>query len=155
MRTVAASKNDTVNASFVRLPQRHSQLQCPVHQIAFHAIADNPTDHSPGIQIEGDGQVEPFILSSKTRVFSTTISLSRRAVTHLFNVESSTPKSYATYLRGSPLVNAIRTALVRSSSIRSIAKVILLCGKKILSQERHQTATRSDPTDFLNWFMIF
>src|SRR6056297_2941071 len=59
-----------------------------------------------------------------------TTSISRFAVIHLFSVDMPTPRSSATCLRVSPLVNAIRTASLRNSSVRFSPIVSLLCCSK-------------------------
>src|SRR5690554_6952741 len=67
---------------------------------------------------------------ASSRASGETTSVSRCAVTHLFSVESPTPKSSATCRRVSPLVSAIRTASLRNSSVLPLPIVRLLCCSK-------------------------
>jgi hypothetical protein len=59
-----------------------------------------------------------------------TTSVSRCAVIHFFNVDIPTPRSSATCLRVSPLVNAICIASLRNSSLLPCAMDRLLCCSK-------------------------
>src|SRR5690554_3598730 len=79
---------------------------------------------------------------ASSRSSGDTTSVSRCAVTHLFSVESPTPKSSATCRRVSPLVSAIRTASLRNSSVRFSPIVSLLCCSKCY--QRSGTKTRQD-----------
>ncbi len=67
---------------------------------------------------------------TRSKSLSDTTSVSRCAVTHLFNVDRPTPKSDATCFLVSPLVSAIRTASARNSSVRFSPIVRLLCCNK-------------------------
>src|SRR5690606_1795876 len=64
---------------------------------------------------------------ASSRSSGDTTSVSRCAFSHLFSVESPTPKSSATCRRVSPLVSAIRTASLRNSSVLPVPIVRLLC----------------------------
>ena len=48
-----------MDAARGRLPQRDSHLQRPDCQVAFHPVADRPTDDTPGMQVEDHGEIEP------------------------------------------------------------------------------------------------
>lgn len=66
----------------------------------------------------------------RSRSLSDTTSVSRCAMTHLFRVDSPTPKSDATCFRVRQLVSASRTASARNSSVRFSPIVHLLCRSK-------------------------
>jgi hypothetical protein len=51
-----------VNAALRWPPQRNRHVQGPDRQVAFHPVADGPTDDAPRMQIEDDSQIEPTLL---------------------------------------------------------------------------------------------
>ena len=52
-----------VNAARWRLAQVDGHLQRPDREVAFHPVADGPTDHAPGIKIDDHGEVKPALTS--------------------------------------------------------------------------------------------
>lgn len=50
-----------MNAARWRLGQVDGHLQRPDGEVAFHAVADGPTDHAPGIKIDENGEVKPAL----------------------------------------------------------------------------------------------
>ena len=48
-----------MDAAFRRKSKCDSHVQRPDRKIAFHSIANCPTDNAPGVQIEDHGQIQP------------------------------------------------------------------------------------------------
>ncbi len=59
MRAVLRAAIRVMDAAGRRLAQVDSHLQSADRQVAFHAVADRPADHAPGMQVEDGSQVEP------------------------------------------------------------------------------------------------
>ena len=57
--TILATAIRMVDAALGWSPQRKGHVQRPDRQVAFHPVADSPADHSPGMQIKYDSQIEP------------------------------------------------------------------------------------------------
>src|SRR6056300_726703 len=60
--TILAAAICVVDAVFRRSAQRNGHVQSPDRQVAFHPIAGGPADHTPGVQVENDGQIQPSLL---------------------------------------------------------------------------------------------
>ena len=60
-RTVLATTVTMKHAARRRRPQRDGHFQRPDRQIAFHAIADGPADHAPGVQVQDHRQIKPSL----------------------------------------------------------------------------------------------
>ena len=61
MGTVLRPAVRVMNAARWRLGQVDGHLQRPDGEVAFHAVADGPTDHAPGIKIDENGEVKPAL----------------------------------------------------------------------------------------------
>jgi hypothetical protein len=48
-----------MDAAFRQRSERDSHVQRPDRKIAFHSIANCPTDTAPGVQIQDHGQIQP------------------------------------------------------------------------------------------------
>ena len=59
MRTILRPAIRVMDAAFRRRSKRDSHVQRPDRKIAFHSIANCPTDNAPGVQIEDHGQIQP------------------------------------------------------------------------------------------------
>ncbi len=59
VRAVLAATVAMENAAPRRGPQRNGHFQRADRQIAFHAIADGPADHAPGVQVQDYRQIKP------------------------------------------------------------------------------------------------
>jgi len=59
VRTVMAAAIAVEDAAPRRGSQGDGHLQRPDRQIAFHAVADGPTDHAPGVQVQDHRQIQP------------------------------------------------------------------------------------------------
>ena len=58
MRTILRPAIFVMDAAFRRRSKR-SHVQRPDRKIAFHSIANCPTDNAPGVQIQDHGQIQP------------------------------------------------------------------------------------------------
>ena len=61
VRTILAATVDVMEASFGRCPQCDRHLQRPDCQVAFHAIAYRPADHTPQMQVEDYSRIQPAL----------------------------------------------------------------------------------------------
>ena len=59
MRTILRPAICVMDAAFRRRSKRDSHVQRPDRKIAFHSIANCPTDNAPGVQIEDHGKIQP------------------------------------------------------------------------------------------------
>ena len=59
MRRVLAAAIAVEDTAPRRGPQSDCHLQRPDRQIAFHPVADGPSDGAPRVEIEDDGQIQP------------------------------------------------------------------------------------------------
>ena len=59
VRTILRPAIRVVNAVFGWRSERNRHLQCPDRKVTFHPIANSPADHSPGMQVEDDGKIQP------------------------------------------------------------------------------------------------
>lgn len=50
-----------VDAARWRLAQVDGHLQRPDREIAFHAVADGPTDHAARIEVDDHGEIKPAL----------------------------------------------------------------------------------------------
>ncbi len=64
MRAVLSTAIGMVDAALRWPLQRNRHVQCPDRQIAFHPVADGPTNDARGMQVEDDSQIEPTLLYS-------------------------------------------------------------------------------------------
>jgi hypothetical protein len=61
VRTVLRPAIRVMNAAFGWLPERDGHLQRPDRQVAFHAVADSPANHAPGMQVQDHSQIQPAL----------------------------------------------------------------------------------------------
>ena len=62
VRAILASTVCMVDAVFGRLAKSHGHVQCPDGQIALHAVADSPADHTTRVQIQYDSEIQPALI---------------------------------------------------------------------------------------------
>ena len=60
-RTILAATIRMVNAALRRLPQGNGHVQGPDRQVMLHPVAHRPADHTPRMEVQDDGQVEPAL----------------------------------------------------------------------------------------------
>ncbi len=61
MRTVLTAAIAMEDTAFRRCLECYRHLQRPDRQIALHAIADCPADHTSRMQVQNEGQVKPTL----------------------------------------------------------------------------------------------
>lgn len=57
MRTILAATVGITIATFEWRTERDSHRSRPDRQISLHPIADNPANHTAGVQIQDDGEI--------------------------------------------------------------------------------------------------
>ena len=58
VRTVLGPTIRMMNATFRWLPYGHGHIQCADGEVAFHPVADSPTDDAARIQVKDDGKIQ-------------------------------------------------------------------------------------------------
>ena len=58
-RTILRPATCVMDAAFRPRSESDSHVQRPDRKIAFHLIANCPTDNAPGVQIQDHGQIQP------------------------------------------------------------------------------------------------
>ena len=59
MRTLLRPAICVMDTAFRRRSERDSHVQRPDPKVAFHSIANCPTDNAPGVQVQDHRQIQP------------------------------------------------------------------------------------------------